>query len=78
MKIGIILRCHKRKLDFQVENQPWAVFVPIYQYPSQKMSAGGEGGGNPDNLSEIPLTRTMSQLEHFFLQGGRGVPGQWF
>ncbi len=26
------------QLDFQVENQPRAAFVPIYQYPSQKMS----------------------------------------
>ena len=27
----------KEELDFQVENQPRAAFVPIYQYPSQKM-----------------------------------------
>ncbi len=43
------------KLDFQVENQPRAVYigrtalVPIYQYPIQKMSElkiffAGEGG----------------------------------
>ncbi len=33
----------KSQLDFQVENQPRAAFVPIHQYPRQKMPEGGGG-----------------------------------
>ncbi len=65
------------ELDFQVENQPRAAYigrtalVPIYQYPSQKMSELKNfcrGGGNLDNVQDT-LTRTMSELEKFAKQG---------
>ncbi len=66
--MGTFSTTSRSKLDFQVENQPRAAFVPIYQYPSQKMSElkfffVGGAGGNPDNVRDT-LTRTMSEIPY--------------
>ncbi len=63
----------QKQLDFQVENQPRAAFVPIYQYPSQKMLDFAGGGvtrtiGQPGQ--SVWDTYNPDNFEKKFLGGG--------